>query len=75
MKAWLNIYDPNDHATFGKGIGKYNAVVLDLPIHISRSRYRGGHSPRKYCAHPAVAALVGSAVFGPTRKSKATVSR
>ena len=62
--AWVNVFDPGDVITVGRGASPYFAAALDVPIHTG-----GSHSLRAYMSHPVVAAAIGLAMFGPAATS------
>ena len=57
--AWVNVYDPYDKNTTGRGISSRYAQALDVPINI-----HGSHALEEYLSHGAVATLLGSLFFG-----------
>ena len=58
-QAWVNVLDPRDAVTCGRGISRNYSDALDVPVNTGTS-----HDVAAYCNHPAVAAAVASAVFG-----------
>lgn len=59
VHAWVNVFDPRDVATIGRGIATRFPSVLDVPVDTGAS-----HSLAAYMNHPVVAALVGCVLFG-----------
>lgn len=55
---WLNVYDPGDIITVGRGASPYFQAALDAPV-----RTGGSHSLVGYMSHPVIAAAVGHAMF------------
>lgn len=58
VRGWLNVYDPGDVVTIGRGIASVFPAVLDEPVALRRA-----HDLTGYMSHPAVAIAVGEAVF------------
>ena len=59
VRAWVNVYDPGDAITVGRGASQFFPAALDVPVHTG-----GSHSLTAYMSHPVVAAAVGFAAFG-----------
>lgn len=57
--SWLNVYDPGDIITIGRGASPFFKAALDAPINTGAS-----HSLTGYMSHPVVAAAVGFTMFG-----------
>ena len=57
--SWLNVYDPGDIITIGRGASTFFKAALDAPINTGAS-----HSLTGYMSHPVVAAAVGFTMFG-----------
>ncbi|CAB5004169.1 MAG: hypothetical protein F2892_02590 [Actinobacteria bacterium] len=55
---WLNVYDPGDIITVGRGASPFFQAALDAPV-----RTGGSHSLVGYMSHPVIAAAVGHAMF------------
>ncbi len=66
VRAWVNFYDAGDVVTVGRGASSFFAAALDAPVHIDSS-----HSLVGYLSHPALAAAVGLALFGPRQEDSA----
>ncbi|MBK9739991.1 MAG: hypothetical protein IPO93_10830 [Actinobacteria bacterium] len=58
--AWVNVFDPGDVVTVGRGASEYFPAALDEPVHTGAS-----HSLAAYLTHPVTACAVGLALFGP----------
>lgn len=56
--AWINVYDPRDPITFGRGVGARFPMAVDLAVDIR------SHSVRGYAAHPAVGTVLGRLLYG-----------
>ncbi|MBE7323718.1 hypothetical protein IEQ44_03515 [Nocardioides sp. Y6] len=56
--AWVNVFDPRDAITFGRGISGRFPMAVDLAVDIR------SHSVRGYAAHPAVGAVLGHLLYG-----------
>lgn len=56
--TWINVYDPRDPITFGRGVGARFPMAVDLAIDIR------SHSVRGYAAHPAVGTVLGRLLYG-----------
>ncbi|CAB4931362.1 MAG: hypothetical protein F2840_01360 [Actinobacteria bacterium] len=57
--SWLNVYDPGDIITIGRGASPFFKAALDAPVNTGAS-----HSLTGYMSHPVVAAAVGFKMFG-----------
>lgn len=55
---WLNVFDPGDIITVGRGASPFFQAALDAPVSTG-----GSHSLVGYMSHPVVAAAVGHAMF------------
>lgn len=58
--AWVNVYDPRDPVTFGRGVSGRFPMAVDLAVDMR------SHSVRGYAAHPAVGAVLGHLLYGET---------
>lgn len=56
--VWVNVYDPRDAITFGRGVSGRFPMAVDLAVDIR------SHSVRGYAAHPAVGAVLGHLLYG-----------
>ena len=56
--SWLNVFDPGDIITVGRGASPFFQAALDAPVSTG-----GSHSLVGYMSHPVVAAAVGHAMF------------
>lgn len=54
--TWVNIFDPRDPVSAGRGVGHHFAPAVDVPVTINR------HAALAYCNHPATATAVGFAL-------------
>ena len=66
LGAWVNIYEPRDPVTGGKGIGKFYPEVCDLPVALSDwiPGLVHQHLAHFYCAHPSVAGAITGSLHG-----------
>lgn len=55
---WLNVYDPGDIITVGRGASPFFQAALDAPVSTG-----GSHSLVGYMSHPVVTAAVGHVMF------------
>lgn len=55
VHSWVNLYDPGDLVTTGRGIAKRLPQALDVPVNVGSS-----HSAAAYLSSPAAAAAIGS---------------
>jgi hypothetical protein len=55
LHSWVNVFDPRDPITGGRGLAHHIAPVVDVPVMINR------HAALAYCNHPATATAVGMA--------------
>lgn len=60
VDAWVNVYDPDDVVTAGRGAAQQFEAAIDVPIDTGAS-----HVISAYMAHPVVATAIGIAAFGP----------
>ena len=64
--SWLNVYDPGDIITVGRGASPFFDAALDAPVSTG-----GSHSRVGYASHPVVAAAVGHAMFDEAAEASA----
>jgi len=64
VRSWLNIYDPMDVVTMGRGIGTEYPAALDLAVNVSWD-----HDIEAYMAHPIVAEAIGHALPEPAAEA------
>lgn len=59
--AWVNVYDPDDVVTVGRGAAPHFEAAIDVPVDSGASHVIGA-----YMGQPVVAAAIGIAAFGPS---------
>ena len=65
VRAWVNIFDPGDLVTVGRGASQYFPAALDEPVHTGAS-----HRLAAYMSHPVTSTAIGLALFGPPQRSR-----
>lgn len=60
VDAWVNVYDPDDVVTVGRGAAQHFEAAIDVPVDTGASHVIGA-----YMAQPVVAAAIGIAAYGP----------
>ena len=73
--AWVNLYDPGDIVTIGRGVGRRFKAACDIAV---QTGYK--HDAKAYLSNPAAAAVIGHHVFGLPKagakeETKRTISR
>ncbi|QCC77628.1 hypothetical protein [Nocardioides daphniae] len=58
VDAWINVFDPRDAVTYGRGVAARFPMAVDVSVDIR------SHSVRAYASHPAVGALLGHQLYG-----------
>lgn len=58
VDAWINVFDPRDAVTYGRGVAARFPMAVDVSVDIRT------HSVRGYASHPAVGALLGHHLYG-----------
>jgi predicted alpha/beta hydrolase family esterase len=61
--CWVNVYDPDDLVTVGRGAARHFPAALDAPVHAGLLE----HGIQAYMGQPVVAGAIGLAAFGPLR--------
>lgn len=59
VDSWINVFDPHDPVTMGRGVGRHFDAVLDLPV--SQQHDAPGvaqHGAASYFEHPVIAAAI-----------------
>jgi hypothetical protein len=67
VKAWINVFEPRDPVTGGRGISPYFPMAIDVPVTLDDwwvPALTHQHGAEYYCAHGAVAAAIGGALMG-----------
>ena len=57
--GWVNLYDPGDFVTIGRGVGRRFPSACDIAVQTGQA-----HDVVAYLSHPAMAAVVGHHAFG-----------
>ena len=57
--AWVNLYDPGDFVTIGRGVGRRFRAACDIAISTGWD-----HDAVAYLSNPAAAAVIGHQMFG-----------
>lgn len=63
VDSWINVFDPQDPVTMGKGLGRYFEEALDLPV--SQQHHTAGvaqHGAASYFEHPVLAAAIKTTI-------------
>jgi hypothetical protein len=63
--AWVNLYDPGDIVTLGRGVGRRFKAACDIAVQTGSS-----HDAEGYLSTRAAAAVIGHHVFGPPSARK-----
>jgi hypothetical protein len=66
LLSWVNVYDPRDPVTAGRGVGQRFPQALDLPVDLA-----GAHDVTGYCSHPVSPALLGHVLYRQTGQTAA----
>ncbi|MBK9696726.1 MAG: hypothetical protein IPO80_04735 [Propionibacteriaceae bacterium] len=67
LNAWVNLFEPRDPVTGGKGICEHYPWVIDVPVTLQNWVFPvliHQHGAQYYCTHPAVAAAITGALLG-----------
>lgn len=56
--VWVNVYDPRDPVTSGRGLTDTYPAAVDVPVDPE------AHDVSGYCAHPATSAVLGRGLYG-----------
>ncbi|MEI6621682.1 MAG: hypothetical protein WCP28_07235 [Actinomycetes bacterium] len=59
VKLWVNLYDPRDPATLGRGLSASYPAALDVRVNTGKK-----HGADVYLSRPAAGELIGRAFFG-----------
>ena len=57
--GWVNLYDPGDIVTVGRGVGRRFPAACDITVETGQS-----HDAVAYLSNPAAAAVIGHQAFG-----------
>jgi hypothetical protein len=57
--GWVNLYDPGDFVTIGRGVGRRFPAACDIAVQTGQA-----HNAVAYLSNPAVAAVIGHHAFG-----------
>lgn len=67
MRAWVNVLEPRDIITGGRGISSHFPQAIDVSVKLPDAfipGLTGEHGANFYCIHPCVAAAVTGALYG-----------
>jgi hypothetical protein len=67
VRAWVNVFEPRDVVTGGKGVASHYPTARDFPVLLPDGAIPhliAEHGAEYYCTHPAVAAAITGALHG-----------
>ena len=67
VRAWVNVFDPRDVVTGGKGVAPHYPTARDFPVLLPDkvvAHLIAEHGAEYYCTHPAAAAAITGALHG-----------
>lgn len=67
VKAWVNVFEPRDPVTGGRGVSQYFPYTIDVPVTLNDwwiPALTHQHGAEYYCSHGAVAAAITGALLG-----------
>lgn len=67
VRAWVNVFEPRDPVTGGRGVSQYFPNAIDVPVTLNDwyiPAVTHQHGAQFYCSHGAVAATITHAISG-----------